>query len=344
MVTPRKNPGDSISYGEKALAGPISKSAFQHIYEAGFLPSGSDVRVVQHVAMIGAFMAGGTPLVIAARISNALSGEFDDGEPPSGLKEAAEHMLSAEELASLPAVPNDYWYHDLFVRRETDRLRKILADGRPTYVAQGVRVTSDDYWEHVERRRKQGDYFAGLVPAMGFDVRIEICDRRHVFMWPTSRLKSFGEDRELEKLRPAAPPDQHLADDPGFVGWIEGWERGNEAHFKHVSEVIQINPQEEPHRSRIARLKAEHGEAKYREWYGDDDDSEQWRANAAQFQLTALQNVLPNAAGKITVNVSLAIRRAFDRIAEHRASRLRKPAASTSHKIDEIPKINGDGI
>jgi hypothetical protein len=35
--------------------------------------------------------------------------------------------------------------------------------------------------------------------------------------------------------------------------------------FKHVSEVIQMEPNEEPHRSHIARLKAEYGGEKYRE-------------------------------------------------------------------------------
>jgi hypothetical protein len=323
-----QDPGDRINYAEKALAGPVSKSAFQHLVglDPPLVPAGPDIRVVKRIATIGAFMAAGVPLVPAARIANALSGEFDDGEPPSGLKAFAEHVLSAEELATLPAEPNDYWYHNLIVRREQDRLRKILADGRPTWVAQGVRVTSDDYWEHVERRRKQGSYFPGLVPAMGFDVRIEICDRRHVFMWPTSRLKSFWQEGPEERaFRAKHPrnPDHPEHPEPGFVGWIEDWERDTEMRFKHVSEVIQMNPQEEPHRSRIARLKAEHGEDKYREWYGDDDHAEQWRANAARLQVSAVQDVLPNATGMLTVNVSLAIRRALDRIAEHRASILR---------------------
>jgi hypothetical protein len=200
------------------------------------------------------------------------------------------------------------------------------------FVASAKKVTVEsippiDYWEHVARLRGEGRYYAGLVPAMQSDVRIEICDRRHVFMWPTSRLKSFGEDREFANARRAAatrnPQAAPMIEEPGFVGWIEGWERGNQASFKHVSEIIQLSPNDEPHRSKIARLKADLGEAKYQEWYRSDAD-ERWRANAARLQAMAAQEVLNNAVGKLTVNVSLAIRRALDRIAEHRANKSRR--------------------
>src|SRR2546425_597243 len=133
-------------------------------------------------------------------------------------------------------------------------------------------------------------------------------------MLPTSRLKSFAEDREFVKARRAAAarnPRAAVIEEPGFVGWIEGWERGNEASFKHVSEIIQLSPNDEPHRSTIARLKAELGEAKYQERYRSDSD-EQWRANAARLQAMAAQEVLDNAVGKLTVNISLGIRRALD--------------------------------
>src|SRR5256885_1009903 len=153
---------------------------------------------------LDARVAAGTPLVIAARIASALSAEFDDGDPPSGLKGMAEKEAAAA----------------------------------------------------------------------------------------------------------ARNPRAAVIEEPGFVGWIEGWERGNEASFKHVSEIIQLSPNDEPHRSTIARLKAELGEAKYQEWYRSDAD-EQWRANAARLQAMAAQEVLDNAVGKLTVNISLGIRRAL---------------------------------
>src|SRR6266540_3979480 len=209
-----KDPGDRINYAEKALAGPISKSAFQHLI--GLDP----------------------PLVPAARIANALSREFDDGEPPSFLKEVAEHKAKAEELATLPAEPNDYWYHRLILQAECREMREILgrAEGK-LVIVDGAELKGDDYWEHVSRLRERRQYYPGLVPAMPPDVRIEICDRRHVFMWPTSRLKSFWENSPEERaFREKHPwhPDHKPDPTPGFVGWIEDWERDTEMRFKHV--------------------------------------------------------------------------------------------------------------
>jgi hypothetical protein len=122
---------------------------------------------------------------------------------------------------------------------------------------------------------------------MQSDVRIEICDRRHVFMLPTSRLKRLGETREFFQRLPEA-----LDMEAGFVGWIEGWERGTEARLKHVSEVIPLSK---------------------------DDD---WvSAQALRLQITVEQEILHNPVGKLGINVSLAVRRALDRLAEHRAGR-----------------------
>lgn len=330
-----KDPGDRINYAEKALAGPVSKSAFQHLVgmDPPLLPTGPDVRVVKHMATIGAFMAAGVQLVPAARIANALSREFDDGEPPSGLKEFAEKCATAEDFAALPAEPNDYWYHRLILQAETRKLRKILARAGANGVSvDGAPLLTDDYWEHVARVRAEKQYYyAGLVPAMPADVRIEILDRRYVFMWPTSRLKTFADDRarmrEFREKHPYRPGTEPLPE-PGFVGWIENWERDTEMSFKHVGEVIQMDPNAEPHRSNIAQLKAHYGEEKYRELFGGDDRDQAWRANAARLQAQAEQEVFPNATGRMVVNVSLAIRRALDRIAEHRWGVLRKREAA----------------
>lgn len=330
MTRPKNDPGDHFSYGELAIAGDMTKRQFQLLTETpGLLPAGRGVTALKRIAFASGMIATGAAPVAAARIAAALAVEFDGGEPPSGLKEVAAKKATPEELATLPAEPNDYWYHRLILQAERREMRDILvrAEGK-LVVVDGAELRGDDYWEHVSRMRQRREYYPGLVPARESDIRIEICDRRHVFMWPTSRLKEFWENSPEERaFREKHPwhPDHKPDPKPGFVGWIEGWERANEARFKHVSEVIQLNAADEPHKSRIARLKEEYGEDKYREWYGEDDAGHEWRGQAAQLQALAEQEVLPNATGKLTVNVSLAIRRAFDRVAEHRWRRLLKP-------------------
>jgi hypothetical protein len=325
-----QDPGDRINYAEKALAGPISKSALQYLsgLDTPLVPTSPDICVVKRIATIGAFMAAGAPLLPAARIANALSREFDNGEPPSGLKEVAAKGAASKELVALPGEPNDYWYHRAILQAKCRQMREILrrSVNKLTFL-NGAELKSDDYWEHISRLRAGGGYYPGLVPAMASDVRIEICDRRHVFMWPTSRLKSFSDHPESKARAQAVPPEKRLLD-PGFVGWIEDWERDTEMRFKHVSEVIQLDPTEEPHKSNIAVLIKEYGQEKYRDRFGDDHSRKLWMANAARVQISAVQEVLPNATGRMIVNVSLAIRRALDRIAEHRWDVLRKRDAA----------------
>jgi hypothetical protein len=298
MARSRNDPVDSFSYTELALAGDINKSAFQFLDRTGLLPGGRGIRDFKRVATIGAFMAAGVPLVLSGRIASAISVEFDNGEPPSGLKEIAEERATAEDLGMLPTEPNDLWYHRLLVCVQEERwMREATASAKKVAIES---VPPFDYWEYVARERSRTGYYAGLIPAMPSDIRIEICDRRHVFMWPTSRLKSFGQDSAEERAyREKHPrhPDHPEISEPGFVGWIESWERGAEARLKHVSEVIPLSKDEE--------------------WVF---------AQALRLQATVEQQVLPNPVGKLTVNVSLAMRRALDRLAEHRAARRRTKA------------------
>lgn len=333
MPRPKRDPGDQFNTTELAIAADMTKRQFQLVSDTpGLLPAVRGVSALKLCAFAGAVVATGTAPVAAARIAAALTVEFEGGDPPSGLKEAAEKW-AGPEMGTLPAEPNDYWYHRIILEAETRHLREALARAGTNGVSvDGAPLISDDYWGHIARvREARQHYYAGTVPAMPSDVRIEILDRRHVFMWPTSRLKKFADDREWEReFRAKHPwkPGTEPPPKPGFVGWIEGWERASEARFKHVSEVIQLDPNEEPHKSRIAFLKKEYGEEKYLEWYGADDHDQMWRGNAAHMQGIAEQEVYPNATGKLTVNVSLAIRRAFDRVAEHRWKRLQKPESA----------------
>jgi hypothetical protein len=75
-----------------------------------------------------------------------------------------------------------------------------------------------------------------------------------------------------------------------FVGWIEGWERGAEARVIHVTEKVGLM---------------------------DDEKNPHWRSTLDKLNARA-QHANTNAVGKLAVNVSLAIRNALDRIAEHR--------------------------
>ena len=81
-----------------------------------------------------------------------------------------------------------------------------------------------------------------------------------------------------------------------FVGWLEGWERGSDARLVHLYEKIEVNC--------------------------SDNDGPDKRA----LDLIAEANeARTNAVGEITINVSLAIRRGLDRVAEHRAIRQPNP-------------------
>jgi len=278
-----RNPGAVFGYSELALAGNMTRREFQHLADADLLPPGRGIGPFKRVATIGAFMAAGLPLIVAGRIANALLVEFDelDGEAPSGLKIAAERRAANGEIDSIRE-PNDFEYHALIVRSEQRLLRKALESGYQTFIG-GVLVISEDYWKHVARIRNSGEYYEGLVPAMESDVRIDICDRRHVYISPNGLLKRLSQSVEPESLR------NLYIQKPGFVGWIDGWERGMEPRLRHVSEDIPLD-----HPAAIAAaVRLEH------------------RA----------EQIYDNPVGKLTVNVSLAIRRAFDRIAEQRASR-----------------------
>jgi hypothetical protein len=85
-----------------------------------------------------------------------------------------------------------------------------------------------------------------------------------------------------------------------FVGWLEGWERGSDTRLVHLYEKIQVN---------IC-------------------DTEDTRPKTASDVVAEASDARSNAVGAITINVSLAIRRALDRVAEHRA--MRQPNTNTA--------------
>lgn len=86
---------------------------------------------------------------------------------------------------------------------------------------------------------------------------------------------------------------------PHLVGWIEGFGRGGNAHVIHVTERIGVM---------------------------DDQENPGWRARNEQLEAEALFE-RENAVAKTTVNVSLAICTALDRITEYSDGKFHVPAA-----------------
>jgi hypothetical protein len=246
-----RDPGDMFSYAELAMAGGISKSAYQHLSRSGFLPGGRSIRDFKRVAAIGAFMAGGMTLMSSAGIAKTIvEMEFNeaDGEAPSGLQQAA-LLLNEETLAELSSGAREW----------------------------------NDYWSHYGLWR-QG-WLAG-VAKMRADALIEIVDRRYVFVGSESGLKSLNWTGEAEHAN--------------LIGWLEGWQRGLEPRLVHIAE--QLTPDRDD-RVAVALFKKLNAEA---------------------------QSARDHAVGMSIVNISLAIRRAFDRLQAHRQPR-------ETHPILQVP-------
>ena len=102
---------DHFSFSELAVAGGISRSNYQVLDASGELPGGRGIRDFKRVAAIGAFMKGGMPLLVAARLVAGLLesafGNYGDGEVPTCLKFMVREVPGA--MAGLPF--GDYWYH-----------------------------------------------------------------------------------------------------------------------------------------------------------------------------------------------------------------------------------------
>lgn len=232
--------GDRFSFTELALAAGISSSAYQSLTSSpGLLPGGRGIKDFKRLAAIGAFMASGVPLVMAAAIAKAIvQTEFNeaDGEAPTGLRFLA-NKLTKEEITQLPIADetNDYWYHRGLYR-------------------QGIRLGKK---------------------ALSSDVLIEIVDRHFVF---------FKSARLIQIINPISGETEEA----NLIGWLDEWKRGSEPQLVHVSSLVKCDP---PDAESIERFRLLNAEARA---------------------------VRANAIGSLTVNISLGIRSALDRLAEHR--------------------------
>lgn len=117
MARPRKT-GDTFSYDDLAVVGGMTKNTFRHVADARLLPADKEdqVRTLKRVAVIGAFMAAGVPLMPAGQIADALSLEYGraDGEARTGLYDLW-CKLPVDEIEALPA-RNAYWLHQVLLQ------------------------------------------------------------------------------------------------------------------------------------------------------------------------------------------------------------------------------------
>lgn len=118
----------------------MTKRAAQYLYDLRLMPLGGDIRALKRIGSIGAFVAAGAPLLVAARLAEAILTNFNqaDGEAPSGIEGLA-FNLPKEILASSPADPSDYWYHQALI-------------SHPELYKRGVALKSDQLVEIVDRR------------------------------------------------------------------------------------------------------------------------------------------------------------------------------------------------
>ena len=144
MARKRSDQGDKFSFNELAIAGDMSKRSFQHVSDIGLIPAGQGINALKRIAVIGAFVSCGVPLIAAGRIVEKLLWSFNrsDGEMPSGLSVMAAALAHIEDPFIDQQEPNDYWYH-----------RKLYSS--PIY----------------KRGQKERA-----------DVRVEIADREHVYL------------------------------------------------------------------------------------------------------------------------------------------------------------------
>lgn len=238
---------DQFSYAEFAVAGDMTKRAFQHLMDASakvskldWLPTGPGIRKVKRVSVIGGLVGAGVPLYSAARLAAALVfHEFNtyDGEVPSGLSFLA-RKLPSSALVNMPISgdDNDYWYH------------RALIENPNIYVPSR---------------------------ALNSDAMVEIVDRTHVYIAAMSGIGILN-------------PWDEKADKASYIGRIDGWERDGEAVFISAGLIAPLDQQDPDFKSKGAKLN-EMSRSAYR-----------------------------NAVGRITVNVSLAVRNGLDRIARHR--------------------------
>jgi hypothetical protein len=289
--------GDAFSYTELALAARISKSAFQFLDGAGFLPRDRSIGDFKRLGAIGGFTAAGLPMVTSASIAKTIATmelNQKDGEAPSGLEDM--FIRNIGRVRNIRG-HNDYWYHTALYQlgRTGDHTRRFdtvleIIERRYVFLRSGqIEVNRIEEPELMAERYKLREQRADL----GKRVRA-LADAGQP---PTEEMFAEGTNlqRQLDRTYPSIMKvgNSLLGEDEEatLVGWLEGWQRGFEPNLVHVTNKIIFDRRDTASMALYRQLNTE------------------------------AQQARNNAVGTLTVNISLAIRRAFDRLAEHRAQR-----------------------
>lgn len=225
-----------FSLNDLAIAGDMSKRSAQLLSDEGLLPKPHGVAAVKRVAVIGALVGVGMPLMAAGRLAAALAHmEFNqyDGEIPAGFNDLAREIAKSEDAPRMADLENDYLIHE-------------TAFARPEIYSPGKVLLSD--------------------------AMLEIVDREYVYVGNAVKLAAY------------AKPDGNIHH-VSFSGRLEGWDRNTEIRFVSAAEIYVFDPEDPKYES----------DRRHREEY-------------------MINHVRPKALGKLTVNLSLAIRTGFDRL------------------------------
>lgn len=166
-------------------------------------------------------------------------------------------------------------------------LDKDYNDQYPKFPWQGNAAegnwSDDDFWLHRTLRLHTNVYLPKT--RLNGDLILEIADRRYVF----TRLDYFGRLPNLPRVQAWGTTD---GNEPDVEYEIVGWERGREASLRNFAELVDLRDiVENPQKQRVAK----------------------------QLETTWLE-ARRNALGLLSVNVSLAIRTAFDAIHDSRSA------------------------
>lgn len=118
MIRRPRDTGKRFSLAELAIGAGMTKRAVQIVADEKLIPEGSGVRALKRVAGIGGFVAAGVPLMVAARLVEAMRHEFaqDDGEIWSGFERLVNKLID-DDIRNFPLEANDYHSHQALRRR-----------------------------------------------------------------------------------------------------------------------------------------------------------------------------------------------------------------------------------
>lgn len=156
----------------------------------------------------------------------------------------------------------------------------------------------DDFWLHRTLRVHSDVYLPDT--RLNGDMILEIADRRYVY----TRFDYFGRIPNVSRAQPWGVTD---GNEPDVEYEIVGWERGREATLRHFTDLVDLK--------------------------GMMDNPE--KKKAAKELEDAWLEARRNALGLLRVNVSLAIRTAFDAIHESRAGH----TISAASRVTNVERI-----